>query len=410
MYDINSIRKDFPMLKVQMRDKQLVYLDNSATSLKPQSVIDTEMHYYQEQSVNIHRGIYLISQQATDEYEHTRKKASDFINSPEDKQIIFTKGTTESINLVAYSWGRKNINQGDEIILNESEHHSNLIPWQILAQEKKAILKFIPLNKEDGTINISELNKIITDKTKLIAVSAMSNVTGNINPVKEIIDEAHKKNIVVLVDGAQYVSHHKVDVRELDCDFLAFSSHKMCGPTGIGILYGKKEILEEMPPFMSGGDMILSVWKDKATYNDIPYKFEAGTPHISGVLGFAKAIDYLNNIGMENVYKHEQNLIKYAIKKTEKIDDIIIYGTKDIEKRGGILSFNIGDIHPHDTGTILDREGIAVRAGHHCCQPLMRFFEIPGTVRASFYIYNTIEEIDRLIEAVKKVKGVFIGI
>jgi cysteine desulfurase/selenocysteine lyase len=410
MIDVNSIREDFPVLKQKMRGNPLVYLDNSATSLKPKQVIEAEMYYYQEIGASIHRGIYYLSDKATEEYENTRKIVAKFINSPKVKQIIYTKGTTESINLVAYSWGRKYIHEGDEILLTEMEHHSNLVPWQILSQERNAKLKFIPINKEEGTLILDDIDNIITDKTKLVAVSGMSNVTGIINPIKTIIDAAHKKGAIVLIDGAQFVSHHKVDVQKLDADFLSFSAHKMCGPTGVGILYGKEHILEDMPPFMSGGDMILSVSKDKSTYAELPNKFEAGTPHISGIIGFSKAIEYLESVGLENIQQYEQELIKYAIEKSKDIKDMIIYGTKDHNKKGGILSFNIGDVHPHDTGSILDNQGIAIRAGHHCCQPFMKLLGVPGTSRASFYFYNTFEEIDKLIHSLNKVKEVFIGI
>jgi cysteine desulfurase / selenocysteine lyase len=405
--DIKKIRDDFPILKQKMRGKPLVYFDNGATSLKPKQVIESEMHFYSELGANIHRGIYQLSAQATDKYDQTREKLAKFINSPKSRQIIFTKGTTESINLVAYSWGMNNIKEGDEIVLSEMEHHSNLIPWQMVAQQKNAVLKFIPINKEDCTFDLSDIDNVITDKAKIVSITAMSNVTGVINPVKKIAEIAHKKGALMLIDGAQYVSHHSVDVQDLDCDFLAFSSHKMCGPTGVGILYGKEEILENMPPFMGGGDMILQVWKDRATYEKIPQKFEAGTPNIAGVIGLGKAIDYLSSIGMDNILKHEQAMIKYALERAQDVEGLNIYGTKDYTKKGGILSFNVGNVHSHDTGSILDGEGIAVRAGHHCCQPLMRFLGISGTTRASFYLYNTIEEIDRFIDGLGKVREVF---
>jgi cysteine desulfurase / selenocysteine lyase len=408
MIDVKAIRKDFPVLNQKMNGKPLIYFDNSATSLKPLPVIEAEMHYYKEIGANIHRGIYHLSQKATDEFDETREKVTKFINSPKTRQVIFTGGTTASINTIAYSWGRANVKEGDEIVLSEMEHHSNLVPWQMVAQEKKAVLKFIPINKETATYDLSNIDDIITDKAKIVSLTAMSNVTGVINPIKKLTEIAHNKGALMLVDGAQYVSHHPIDVQDLDCDFLAFSSHKMCGPTGLGVLYGKEEILEDMPPFMGGGDMILSVKKEKTTYNELPYKFEAGTPNIAGVIGFGKTIDYLNDVGMNNIHDYEQKLIKYAIEQSRDISDLVVYGTKDYNKKGGIFSFDLDGVHPHDTGTILDREGIAIRVGHHCCQPLMKLLNIPGTSRASFYLYNTTSEIDKFFETLDKVREVFL--
>jgi cysteine desulfurase/selenocysteine lyase len=353
--------------------------------------------------------VYLFSQKATEEFDETRVKVAKLINAPKTHEIIFTRGSTESINLVAYTWGRKFISEGDEILVSEMEHHSNLIPWQILAEEKGAKLKFIPINTPDITFDLSGIDDLITEKTKLVAITGMSNVTGVLTDLKPIIQSAHRKGAKVLVDGAQLVSHHPVDVQELDCDFLAFSSHKMCGPTGLGVLYGKEDILEEMPPFHGGGDMILQVWKDKATYAELPAKFEAGTPNIAGIIGYGKAIDYLNELGMDNIREQEEELTRYALERTAEIEDLTVYGSKDYHKKGGIFSFNLGTVHPHDLGTIMDRNGIAIRVGHHCCQPLMRFLGIAGTSRASFYFYNTKDEIDKLINAFDRVREVFVG-
>lgn len=407
MIDVKTIRKDFPVINQKMNGKPLIYFDNGATSLKPYPVIEAEMHYYKELGANIHRGIYYLSQKATDEFDETREKVAKFINSPKTRQVIFTAGTTASINTIAYSWGRYNINEGDEIVLSEMEHHSNLVPWQMIAEEKKAKLRFVPINKQSASYDLSNIDDIITNKAKIVSLTAMSNVTGVINPIKRIAEIAHSKGAVMLVDGAQYVSHHPIDVQDIDCDFLAFSSHKMCGPTGLGVLYGKEDILEAMPPFMGGGDMILSVKKEKTTYNELPHKFEAGTPNIAGVIGFGKAIDYLNDVGMDNIHAHEQELIKYAIEQSKDIKDLVVYGTKDYTKKGGIFSFDLNGVHPHDTGTILDREGIAIRVGHHCCQPFMKLLDIPGTSRASFYLYNTISEIDKFFKTLDKVREVF---
>ncbi len=409
MLDVKKVREDFPILKRKMGGLDLVYLDSGATSLKPQSVIDAEVHFYKDLGANIHRGVYLFSQKATEEFDETRVKVAKLINAPKTHEVIFTRGSTESINLVAYTWGRKFISKGDEILVSEMEHHSNLIPWQILAEEKGAKLKFIPINTPDITFDLSGIDDLITEKTKLVAVTGMSNVTGVLTDLKPIIQAAHRKGAKVLVDGAQLVSHHPIDVQEMDCDFLAFSSHKMCGPTGLGVLYGKEAILEEMPPFHGGGDMILQVWKDKATYAELPAKFEAGTPNIAGIIGYGKAIDYLNDLGMDNIREHEEELTRYALEKTSEIGDLTVYGSKDYHKKGGIFSFNLGTVHPHDLGTIMDRNSIAIRVGHHCCQPLMRFLGISGTSRASFYFYNTKDEIDMLINAFDRVREVFVG-
>ncbi|EQB63160.1 MAG: hypothetical protein RBG1_1C00001G0739 [candidate division Zixibacteria bacterium RBG-1] len=416
MLNVQKIREDFPILNQKIHDKPLAYLDNGSTSQKPKVVIDAITNYYNWYNSNIHRGIHTLSEKATEAYENVRKIVADFIKAPDPEEIIFTRNATEAVNLVAYAWGRKNISTGDEILLTEMEHHSNLIPWQILAKEKKAVLRFIPIT-QNFTLDLDKIEDLITSKTKLVAVTQMSNVLGTINPVKKIAGLAHKAKALFLIDGAQGVPHSGIDVANVNCDFLAFTAHKMLGPTGVGVLYGKKKLLEEMDPFIAGGSMILEVWQDRATWNKVPYKYEAGTPNIADVIAFGEAIKYLQNIGMENVRNHEKELTAYALKKLCETEDLTIYGPKNPELQGGIISFNFSakggsdsvgiDIHPHDVGTIVDQEGVAIRAGHHCCQPLMRKLGIPGTARASFYIYNTKEEIDQLTFALGKVKEVF---
>jgi len=425
MLNVQKIREDFPILNQKINDKPLAYLDNGATSQKPKVVIDAIMNYYHWYNSNIHRGIHTLSERATEAYENVRKLVEDFIHADSPEEIIFTRNATEAVNLVAYGWGRKNISVGDEILLTEMEHHSNLIPWQILAKEKKAVLRFIPIT-ENFTLDLDRIEDLITSKTKLVAVTQMSNVLGTINPVKKIAEIAHSAGALLLIDGSQGVPHSGINVSDVNCDFLAFTAHKMLGPTGVGILYGKKHILDEMDPFIGGGSMILEVWQDRATWNKVPYKFEAGTPNIADVIGFGEAIKYLQKIGMGNVREHEKELTAYALKRLSEIEDLTIYGPKNPELQGGIVSFNFSakggslpdktrqagdsvgiDIHPHDVGTIVDQEGVAIRAGHHCCQPLMRKLGIPGTARASFYIYNTKGEIDQLVSALTKVKGVF---
>ncbi|MEW6457394.1 MAG: cysteine desulfurase [Acidobacteriota bacterium] len=404
--NVNEIRKDFPILSVLIRGKPLIYLDNAATTQKPVSVIEAISEYYKAQNSNVHRGIYLLSEEATKNYEDARFRIAKFINAPSFKNIIFVRNTTEAINLVAYAWARKFIGEGDEILLTEMEHHSNLIPWQFISREKKAKLKFIPV-LEDGTLDSESIEKLLTEKTKIVALTHMSNVLGTINPVKEITKLAHKNNSLVLIDGAQSAPHFKVDVQDIDCDFFAFSGHKMLGPMGIGILFAKEKILEEMDPFMGGGEMISQVWYDRATFNELPWKFEAGTPNVSGAIGLKKAVDYLEKLGMDNVRNIERELTFYALEKMKELDDIILYGPMKEEIRGGVISFNFRTIHSHDVGTVLDYEGIAIRAGHHCAQPLMRKLNVPATVRASFYIYNEKEEIDILMNALKKVREIF---
>jgi len=396
MFDVKNIRKDFPIFAEQ--PDNFVYLDSSATTLKPQSVIDAVAGYYSKYSANVHRSIYSIGEEATAEYEGSRTKVANFINS-DSKSIIFTRGTTESINLVAYTWARKNIKAGDEILLTEMEHHSNLIPWQLCAQETGAILKHIPFN-EDGTLDLSEPEKWFTHKTKLVAVIHQSNVFGTVNPIKDIIKMAYDVGAIVLVDAAQSVPHQTVDVQDMDCDFLAFSGHKMLGPTGVGVLYGKPELLEAMPPFLGGGEMIRTVSLNDSTWNGIPWKFEAGTPNIAQAIGLGAAIDYINKIGLEKIHEYEQELLNYALEKMQEIPGINIYGAA--QKRGAVISFNVENIHPHDLAQFLDNDGIAIRAGHHCAQPIMKKLGVSATGRASFYVYNSKEDVVRLCESIEK--------
>jgi len=396
MLDVKNIREDFPIFTE--RDDNFVYLDSSATTLKPQTVIDAVADYYSKYSANVHRSIYSIGEKATEKYEGSRSKVAKLINA-NSNSIIFTRGTTESINLVAYTWARKNLKSGDEILLTEMEHHSNLIPWQICSQETGAVLKFIPFN-EDGTLDLSDPEKWFTNKTKLVAVIHQSNVFGTVNPIKDIIKLAKGVGAVTLIDAAQSVPHQKVDIQDLDCDFLAFSGHKMLGPTGVGVLYGKPEILEEMPPFMGGGEMIRTVSLNESTWNDIPWKFEAGTPNIAQAIGLGSAIDYINEIGLDKIHEHEQDILTYALEKMQKIPEVNIYGSAD--ERGAVISFNLKNIHPHDLSQLLDNDGIAIRAGHHCAQPIMKKLGVSATGRASFYLYNSKEDVDRLCESLVK--------
>jgi cysteine desulfurase/selenocysteine lyase len=399
MIDINEIRNHFPILSQKVRGKQLVYLDNAATTQKPQVVIDTITKYYSEQNSNIHRGVHFLSQQATVAYEDARKKIQQFINAPKQEQIIFTKGTTDGINLVANSFGKRFIKEGDEVIISALEHHSNIVPWQILCEDRGAKLKVIPINQK-GEILLDEFEKLLSPKTKLVAVNHISNSLGTINPIEKMIALAHNVGAKVLIDGAQAVAHTKVDVQQLDCDFYVFSGHKLFGPTGIGVLYGKEELLNAMPPYQGGGDMIKTVTFEKTTYNDLPHKFEAGTPNIAGGIGLGAAIDYVNNIGLENIAQQENDLLHYATQQLKTINGIRFIG--EAAHKTSVISFLVNDLHPFDVGTILDQLGIAVRTGHHCTQPLMDFYQIPGTIRASFSFYNTKEEVDVLVEGLKK--------
>ncbi|WCL51133.1 cysteine desulfurase [Leptospira sp. GIMC2001] len=406
MLDAKRIKTDFPILQTTMNGKPLVYLDNAASSQKPFQVIDSVERYYREENANIHRGVYLLSQKATEKFEKTRIKISNFIKAQCAKAIIYTSGTTESINLVAQAWGRANVHEGDNVVLSHFEHHSNIVPWQMLTAEKKATLSYIGFDS-DYMYDLSNLDSIITPKTKIVSISQMSNVTGSILNIKPIIEKARSVGALVFLDGAQGACHIPTNVKELDVDFYAFSAHKMLGPTGIGVLYGKEDILEAMPPWKGGGDMIENVELQYSTYAHLPAKLEAGTPNIAGVMGLASAIDYLNDIGLENIHEHEMSLMDYALEKIQEIPNITLYMPKDRKNRGGVLSFNMEGIHPTDIGTILDEEGIAVRTGHHCCQPFMKLNEIPGTCRASFYLYNTREDVDAFIQALKKVHKLF---
>jgi cysteine desulfurase/selenocysteine lyase len=403
-FDVQQIRQDFPILKQEVHGRPLVYLDNAATSQKPQSVIDAIDRYYEEQNANIHRGVHFLSQLATREYEEARVKIQRFINAAESHEIIFTRGTTESINLVANSYGRKFVREGDEIVISAMEHHSNIVPWQLLCEQAGAKLRVIPIN-DHGELLIDEFAQMLNPRVKLVAVAHISNALGTVNPVKRIIELAHSRDIPVLLDGAQAAPHIKVDVRDLGCDFYAFSGHKMCGPTGIGVLYGKSDLLNAMPPFMGGGDMIASVTFEKTTYNVLPAKFEAGTPHIEGGIVLGVAIDYLNSIGLDRIAAYEHELLGYATEVIGAIPGVKIIGTA--REKASVLSFTLDEIHPHDMGTILDQEGIAIRAGHHCAQPVMKRFGVPATARASFAFYNTKEEIDALAEGIQKAIDVF---
>jgi cysteine desulfurase/selenocysteine lyase len=405
MLNVETIRKDFPILARPIDDKRLVYLDNAATSQKPNQVIDCITNYYTTMNANVHRGIHTLSERATHAYESVRVQLKSFIDAPEAREIIYTANTTASINLVAHSWGRMHVLPGDEIVLTPMEHHSNLVPWQMLAAEREAKLVFLEMTG-DGHIDLKSAERLITDRTRIVAVTLMSNVLGTINPVAQLAKIAHAKGAVILVDGAQAVPHFPVSVKELDCDFLAFSLHKMLGPTGVGILWGKAEILESMPPFLGGGDMISSVSRERSTWNELPWKFEAGTPNIADVIASGEAIKYLSKLGMQNVREHEIELSKYALKKFDQVGDITLYGPRDASKRGGVFSFNLKAIHPHDLGQILSDQGIAIRAGHHCCQPLMKDLNVTGTARASFYIYNSKEEIDLLFDSLKEAEKV----
>ena len=403
-FDVEKIRKDFPILREKVHGKSLVYLDNAATTHKPLSVIGALDEYYREYNSNIHRGLHLLSEKATAAYEGARIKVQKFLNAADSKEIIFTRGTTEGINLVAQTWGRKNLGSGDEIIVTHLEHHSNIVPWQMLCGEKGAVLKVAPIN-DAGELVLEELWKLFTPKTKLLALTHISNALGTVNPIAEIVKAAHEKGVKVLVDGAQAVPHQAVDVQQLDCDFYVFSGHKIYGPTGIGVLYGKYSLLDSMPPYQGGGDMITSVTFEKTFYKKLPHKFEAGTPHIAGVIGLGAALDYVSKIGLNPIAAHEHDLLAYGTQKLQEIPGLQLIGTA--QHKAGVLSFTLGEIHPHDIGTILDRQGVAIRAGHHCAQPVMDRFQIPATARASFALYNTYDEIDALAKAVRKVLEVF---
>ena len=403
-FDAERVRADFPVLQQLVNGKPLVYLDNGATSQKPQAVIDELVRYYSTENANVHRGVHTLSQNATEDYEGARGKVKRLLNAADDQEIIFTRGTTDSINMVAQSYGRQNIGPGDEIIVSNMEHHSNIVPWQMLCEEKGSVLRVVPID-DAGELLMDEYERMLSPRTKLVSITQVSNALGTILPVEQIIGMAHAQGVPVMLDGAQAVPHMAVDVRKLDCDFYAFSGHKIFGPTGIGILYGKAELLDAMPPVQGGGDMIKSVTFEKTIYNDLPYKFEAGTPNIAGAIGLGAALDYVQSVGYEAFGAYEEELLEYGTKALESIGGLRIIGTSP--RKAGILSFVIDNIHPHDIGTILDAEGVAIRTGHHCAQPVMQRFQIPATARASLAMYNTTEDIDALVKAIDRVIEVF---
>lgn len=401
---MKAYRDDFPILKQTSRGKPLVYLDSSASSQKPNCVIDTITHYYRNDHANIHRGIYELSVRATDLYEKTREDIKNFINAAHTHEIIFVRGATEGINLIAQSYGRSHLKAGDEIIISTMEHHSNILPWQILCDQTGAVLRITPIT-DAGELDLAAFEKLFTARTKIVAITHASNVLGTINPIKKMTEIAHSHNVPVLVDGAQAFPHMPVDVQDLDCDFYVFSAHKAYGPTGTGVLYGKTRLLDKMLPYQGGGYMIETVTFDKSTFNQLPYKFEAGTPNIAGVVGFGAAVRYLRDIGMQSIHAHEQELLQYAMQKLQALPDVKVYGTA--EEKVGVIAFTVNGVHPHDVGTVLDHEGIAVRAGHHCAMPLMERFKVPAMVRVSFGLYNTREDIDVLIAGLETVKRLF---
>jgi cysteine desulfurase/selenocysteine lyase len=403
-FDVEAVRRDFPILSRMVHGKPLVYLDNAATSQKPQAVIDALVEFYRTENSNVHRGVHLLSEQATRDYESARSRVRAFINAADEREIIFVRGATEGINLVAQTWGRTHVGRGDEVLISGLEHHSNIVPWQMLCEERGAHLRVAPIN-EQGELSVETFAEMIGPRTRIVAVSHVSNALGSVNPVREIVGLAHEKNIPVLVDGAQAVQHLPVNVRQLGCDFYVFSGHKMYGPTGIGILYGKAALLESMPPFQGGGDMISSVTFEKTTYNRLPYKFEAGTPNIAGGIALGAAIDYLESVGLDRIAAHEADLLTYGTGALSSLSAVRIIGTA--REKASVLSFVVEGIHPHDIGTILDQEGIAIRTGHHCAQPVMDFFKIPATARASLALYNTRDEIDALVAGLHKVIEVF---
>ncbi len=402
--DLAKIRADFPILAERIHGKPLVYLDNAATSQKPRAVIDAIVHYYEHLNANIHRGVHTLSVRATEAHDAARETVRRFLNAASTREIVFVRGATEAINLVAQSYGRTHVGAGDEILITAMEHHSNIVPWQILCEEKGAYLRVAPIDSR-GELRLDEFAKLIGPRTKLVAVTQVSNALGTVTPLREMIELAHSQGVPVLVDGAQAVPHFTVNVQALDCDFYAFSGHKVYGPTGIGVLYGKRALLEAMPPYQGGGDMIRSVTFEKTTYNDLPFKFEAGTPDIAGAIALGVALEYIGNLGMDNIAAHEHDLLAYATERVGALPGVRLIGTA--RERAGALSFVMEGVHPHDLGTILDREGIAIRTGHHCAQPVMEFFGIPATARASFAVYNTREDVDALVEGIRKAHEVF---
>jgi len=405
-FDAQRIRQDFPILIRKVHGKPLVYLDNAATTQKPRQVIDALVNYYTRYNANIHRGIHTLAEEATAAYEAVREHTAQFLHAPSSRSIVFTRNATEAINLFANAWGRTNLKPGDQILLTEMEHHSNLVPWQLIAKATGAHLAFMPMT-DDGLLDLRTLESLLRARTKIVSVTLMSNVLGTINPVAQIVETAHRVGALVLIDGAQAVPHLPVDVQQLDCDALVCSAHKMLGPTGVGVLYAREALLESMEPFLGGGEMISDVQLTSATWNEIPWKFEAGTPNIADVIAFGDALTYLDQLGMAQVRVHEMELTAYALKRLAEFEGLTLYGPTDVTQRGGVIAFNLEGLHPHDVGTVLDAEGVAIRAGHHCAKPLMRRLNVVATARASFYIYNTHEEVDRLVEAIRAAKSFF---
>ena len=402
-----DVKDDFPVLARDVRGKPLVYLDSAATSQKPKSVIAAILSYYERYNANVHRAVYDLGEEATREYEGARERIAKFLGAKDAREIVFTRGTTESLNAIAYSWGIKGpLKSGDEIVTTIMEHHSNTIPWYFVQDVKGVKLKWVDIN-DDGTLRMEQYDDLITDQTKIVTVTHVSNVLGTINPIKEIAEAAHDHGAICVVDGAQSAPHLPVNVRDLGCDFYTVSGHKMCGPTGSGVLWGRHELFEQMEPFLGGGEMIREVHKGWAKWNDVPYKFEAGTPNIEGAIGLGAAVDYLSKLGMEGVRRHEVDVTRYALDEMHKVDGVVTYGPDDLRIRGGVVSFNIGDVHAHDVASVLNEFGVCVRSGHHCAQPLMERLDVPATSRASFYLYNNEEDVDRLVEAVRKVKEIF---
>lgn len=405
-FNVNKIRSDFPILKRRIGGRPLVYLDNAATSQKPKQVIDAIRRYYAEYNANVHRGLHRLSEEATVAFEQSREKFGRFIGAKTSKELVFVRNTTEALNLVVFSWGRANLKAGDRVLLTEMEHHSNIVPWQMLAREKDAKLDYVRID-DDGILNWDSFKELINEKPKVLSLSHVSNALGTINPVKQMAKEAHRVGAIVVVDAAQSVPHMPVDVADLECDFAAFSGHKMLAPTGIGVLYGRYDLLDHMEPMMGGGEMIREVHTQSARWNDLPWKFEAGTPNIEGAIGLGAAVDYLSRLGMDNVRRHEMDVTKYAIDRLTDVKGLVLYGTRDVDKRGAAISFNLGDIHAHDLATVLDTQGIMIRSGHHCAQPLMERLNVPATARASFYIYNTKKEVDILVRALESARKMF---
>ena len=404
MYDVNRVREDFPILSREIYGRPLVYLDNGATTQKPRQVVEAMVDEYYNVNANVHRGVHFLSQQATDLHEASRETVRRFINARSTSEILFTRGTTESINLLAFSFGEAMVKEGDEVVVSAMEHHSNIVPWQMMCERKGAQLRVIPMTDE-GELQLETLEGLLHERTRIVCCTQVSNVLGTVNPVKEVVRRAHERNIPVLIDGAQSVPHMKVDVQDLDCDFFAFSGHKVYGPTGVGVLYGKEEWLEKLPPYQGGGEMIKNVSFEKTTYNELPYKFEAGTPDYVATHALATALDYVSGLGMENIEAHEQELTRYALERMQQIEGMHIFG--GAKERDAVISFQVGDIHHLDMGTLLDRLGIAVRTGHHCAEPLMRRLGIEGTVRASFGLYNTKAEVDALVEGIERIRRMF---